>query len=219
MFKAQTTTPQNAIAFSFILFGLMLHQLWTMDWLLSLFCRGRRNRAGDALSALCMPLSLFPLVSRGLFLLVFGGTLMVLLFQVGVPTSIFNAQSVSPMLATEGVGEVIATVDNVAKHVAETRQMTLGLFWVSGAMLMVSALSFAADVLMLCLLLSIIGTMFQSPVLASLGNEGVNQMTQTIFRKPLLLGRFNVAPILFFLLLNAMQSILLIVLIFTLRVV
>ena len=208
-FKTQQGSPPLAIAFSLVSFGLLLHRLWTMDWLLSLLsARRRRNRAGQAFSALCSPMYLVPLIPRGLFLLLFGGVLMTLLFTVGIPESALTAQMFPAMSGNDAFQNVANSLQAASTHVAKAQRISFGLFWVLGAMAMTDVLTFAINVLILCLLTSIAGTLFKWPLLSSLGTEGVQQMIETVFRKPVRWGSFNFAPILFLLVLSLARGVL-----------
>ena len=216
-FKARLTTPSLGIAFSLISFGLLLHRLWTMDWLLSLLRPHGRNRAGQAFSALCSPLSHFSFIPRGVFLLAFGGVLATLLFSIGIPAPLINAQTLPAMPDNGALQGAAHSLQSISAHVAEMQEVTFGLFWVLGAMAMVDALTFAVNALILCFLLAIVGALFKSPVLGALGAEGSQHIIEGVFRKPVRWGAFNVAPILFLLLFSFSRGILMTGLMYVLR--
>ena len=85
--------------------------------------------------------------------------------------------------------------------------LTPTLFCILGAGSLMDVLGMAQGMLMLFILFTFIGRFNQSPLLSSLGHEGIDMLSRVIFPKPLRWGWMDWRPILLLFALAATQQI------------
>jgi hypothetical protein len=172
---ANTRSPVESIAFSLVSFGLLLHRVWVLEWVLALLrARRRVTRAGMALSALAMPVAAIPVLLRGVFLLGIGAGLGLALLRVGVP--------------------VAAVAGGVAAPTVTGAALAGGL--ALGSVL--DVLSIASQLVMMFIVLSFMGALLRSGPAMTIGNEGVDLLVGAVFPRPMQAGGFSFAPVVFF---------------------
>lgn len=172
---ANTRAPTDCIAFSFIAFGLLLHRLWVLEWLLSLLRPDRKpGRASVALTALAMPVSAIPSIPRAVFLLVLGAGLGAALLRVGVAVVPIEGAAAALPAATAPVMGVLALAS------------------------IVDVLNVASQLVMVFIILSFVGAILRSPPAMTIGNEGVDLLVGAVFPRPMNAGGLSFAPVAFF---------------------
>jgi len=189
------TSPGAGVLFSLVSFGLLVYRLWVLELLLGLFIRPRqRNRTHQALSCLTMPVSMLPRLSRFAILFCIGAGLALALQHIGearfeweVKVAILRDAEPPPVFAFPA--------------------LTPQLFCILGAGSMVDVLGMMRDMLLLFILFTFIGRFNQSPLLSSLGHEGIDMLSRVIFPKPLRWGWMDWRPILLLFALAATQQI------------
>lgn len=179
-FAVNPRSPADSLLFSFVSFGWLLHRLWTLDWALDLL-RGKRreSRASAALSALSMPVSALPKVSRGAFLLLFGTGLGMAMSHVGLPLLPVPGSEIQPF-----------PVPAVSLSGPVLLALALGT--------MVDVLGVASHLVMVFIVLSFVGTLLRSMPAMTIGNEGVDLVVGAFIPRPIQIGGLSFAPVVFF---------------------
>lgn len=190
-FAAPLRSPSRCLLFSLVGFLWLLHRLWTLDWVLTLLRRRRREtRASAALAALAMPVSALPPLVRGFFLLLLGAGIGAALAWIGLPAA--------PLSETAGA---------LLRPPVPTDSLPVLLVFSLGAI--ADVLGVASQLVLLFILLSFLGALLRSQPALTIGNEGIDLLVGSVFSSPLQVGGFSLAPILFFLGAGFLHSLLL----------
>ena len=184
-------SPGASLWFSFLSFGWLLHRLWTLEWVLTLLRpKTRDSRASAALSAFAMPVSAVPVVSRGIFLLLFGAVLGASLARVGFPNI--------PIIEAADPSLVLPAVPETGKALLV---MSVGA--------MTDVLAMASQFVMIFIILSFFGTIMGSQPTATIGTEGIDLIVGSVVPRPITVGGMSFAPIVFFIVAGLLHTVVL----------
>jgi len=181
-FTANTRSAAGSVQFSFLSFGLLLHRVWMLEWVVGLLRGGKRStRASMALSALAMPVAALPSLVRGVVLLALGA---------GLGMSLAQAGTVAPLMGIEALPS------------SEPAALAAGL--ALGSLL--DVLSVASQLAMMFIVLAFIGLMLRSGPATTIGNEGVDLLVGSVLPRPMQAGGISLAPVVFFILAGVLHQ-------------